>query len=390
MTESIFRVIKFLKCGIANSTLSKRLSSYSHCLTLITSDLYKEMQQIQTGKMRQRVKKLTDSRIVVHAGFILLVAAILMIVINYYFGKMSIGIQAYISILYFFVCVYTGRWICKTWFLKNKFIVFSIFTILGFIVLLYVGKLVLNTLLPLNQKNIDEFFFAITPLFIFGMLIGIFTPMVKVSLQKQAVEAKRAIQQKEAELNLLQSQLSPHFLFNTLNNLYGISITQYGKIPVLLLKLSELLRYSVYETKQQFISLKDEVQYINNYISFEEIRIGERLHLKVDIEELISNEIRIAPMLLIVFIENAFKHSKNSLDKTVFISISLKIIDEKIMFSVINSFDSLQEKGSIHIDRGLGLVNVKKRLQLLYPNEYSLNEEISGNSYSVKLQLKIR
>ena len=348
------------------------------------------MQQIQTGKMRHRVKKLIDSKIVVHAGFIMLVAAILMIVINYYFGKMSIGIQGYISILYFFVCVYTGRWICKTWFLKNKFIVFSIFTILGFIVLLYVGKLVLNTLLPLNQKNIDEFFFAITPLFIFGMLIGIFTPMVKVSLQKQAVEAKRAIQQKEAELNLLQSQLSPHFLFNTLNNLYGISITQYGKIPVLLLKLSELLRYSVYETKQQFISLKDEVQYINNYISFEEIRIGERLNLKVDVEELISNEIRIAPMLLIVFIENAFKHSKNSLDKTVFISISLKIIDEKIMFSVINSFDSLQEKGSIHIDRGLGLVNVKKRLQLLYPNEYSLNEEISDNSYSVKLQLKTR
>lgn len=242
----------------------------------------------------------------------------------------------------------------------------------------------------MNQKNIDEFFFAITPLFIFGMLIGIFTPMIRALIQKQAIEAKRVIQQKQAELNLLQSQVSPHFLFNILNNLYGISITQHQKIPVLLLKLSELLRYSIYETKQQFISLKDEVQYINNYISFEKIRIGERLNLKADIEELIGSEIKIAPMLLIVFIENAFKHSKNSLDESIFIDISLKINDEKIMFSIMNSCNSLQEQRSLNKDGGLGLANVKKRLQLLYPNGHALNEEISDNSYSVKLQLKIR
>ncbi len=392
MIESIFKVVGCLKYGMTNSTLSKWVLSYLGCLIPGTCDLCKDMLQMQIDKIQNTIKKLAHNRIVVHTGFILSIAVILTLLIKYYFVNVDTGIgsQCYISILYFFVCVYTGRWICKTWFLRSKFIQFSIFTVLGFIVLLYAGKLILNSLLPLNQKNIDEFFFAITPLFIFGMLVGIFTPMIQALLQKQAIEAKRAIQQKQAELNLLQSQLSPHFLFNTLNNLYGISITQHEKIPVLLLKLSELLRYSVYETNQQFISLKDEVQYINNYISFEEIRIGERLNLKVDIEEVIGSEIKIAPMLLIVFIENAFKHSKNSLDKSIFLDISLKINNEKIMFSIMNSCNSLKEKRSVNADGGLGLANVKKRLQLLYPNEYSLNEEISDNSFSVKLQLKIR
>lgn len=315
-----------------------------------------------------------------------------MLVIKYYFGNIDTGTgrQGYISILYFFVCVYTGRWICKTWFLKNKLIAFSVLTILGFIVLLYGAKLILNTLLPLNQKNIDEFFFAVTPLFIAGMLIGIFTPMIKALLQKQIMESKKIAEQKQGELNLLQSQLSPHFLFNTLNNLYAISIAQHERIPNLLLKLSDLLRYSVYETRQPFIPLREEVQYINNYISFEKIRIGERLNLRTDIEEINSNETKIAPMLLIVYIENAFKHSKNSLDKTIFIDIRLKIIDENIMFSITNSCNSLKTNKSVNTDGGLGLDNVKKRLELLYANEYLLNEEKLENSYSVTLQLKAK
>jgi LytS/YehU family sensor histidine kinase len=296
----------------------------------------------------------------------------------------------YISILYFFVCVYTGRWICKIWFLKNRLIAFSIFTILGFTVLLYGAKLVLNTLLPLNQKNIDEFFFAITPLFILGMLVGIFAPMIRALLQKQVIESKKMAEQKQAELSLLQSQLSPHFLFNTLNNLYGISITQHEKIPSLLLKLSELLRYSVYETRQLFIPIKEELQYINNYISFEKIRIGERLNLRAVIPEITSNEIKIAPMLLIVFIENAFKHSKNSFDKTIFIDINLEINADEIIFSTRNSCNNLHEERSLGIDKGLGLENVKKRLELLYADEYSLHEEGSENEYSVKLQLKAK
>ena len=345
---------------------------------------------LQTDKMLKSIKKLSDNRNIVHGGFILSVTAVLILVFRYYFVNTGTGLmkQCIISILYFFVCVYAGRWICRKSFLESRFIAFSLLTITGFVILLYGGKIVLNTLLPFNQKNIDEFYFAITPLFIVGMLIGIFAPMIRSLLQRQIIESKRMAEQREGELNLLQSQLSPHFLFNTLNNLYGISISQHEKIPNLLLKLSELLRYSVYETRQTFILLSEEVQYIKNYISFEKIRIGERLHLKTAIEEVISHEIKIAPMLLIVFIENAFKHSKNSFDKIIFIDIILKRIDGNIIFCVANSCGNVKKNKSEKADGGFGLDNVKKRLELLYANEYMLNEERLDNSYSVTLHLK--
>ena len=103
-------------------------------------------------------------------------------------------------------------------------------------------------------------------------------------MQKELQEARAKAQQKESEFNLLQSQLSPHFLFNVLNNLYGISIEEHQRIPGLLLKLSNLLRYSVYGFKKQFVMLTEEVDYIKNYIEFEQIRISDRLVLTTDME----------------------------------------------------------------------------------------------------------
>jgi LytS/YehU family sensor histidine kinase len=112
----------------------------------------------------------------------------------------------------------------------------------------------------------------------------------------------------------------------------------------LLLKLSELLRYSVYDAKELFVPLKSEIAYINNYIEFEKIRIGERLHLTTSIEIVLSDDIKIAPMLLIVFIENAFKHSKNTIDKDVYIDIALKTWHKTILFSVKNSHGNTEAK----------------------------------------------
>lgn len=390
MTERTAGLINCLKPGTGNSTYVNRVLSYLGWLIKRTCDLYNQVTKMD--EIQIRIRSLSENKIIVHAVFVLSTTAILILVLRYYFEGMSNGIErgGYISILYFFVCVYTGRWICETWFFRNKFILFSISCIFGFAALLYGGRLILNGLLPLNQKNIDEFFFAITPLFILGMLIGIFVPMIRMLLQRQVTEAKNKAEQKQSELNLLLTQLSPHFLFNTLNNLYGISLSQHEKIPHLILKLSELLRYSVYETSQPFISLREEVQYICNYISFEKIRIGERLHLKMNIDEIDSGSIKIAPMLLIVFIENAFKHSKNSFGKTIFIDIGLKILDENIVFTISNSYSALKADKTMNKNGGLGLENVKRRLQLLYADEYSLSEESFNNMYSVKLQLKVK
>jgi LytS/YehU family sensor histidine kinase len=203
-------------------------------------------------------------------------------------------------------------------------------------------------------------------------------------------EAEIADKQKESELELLRSQISPHFLFNTLNNLYGLSITQHEKIPSLIVKLSDLLRYSVYNTKQSFVLLSDELSYIHNYIDLEKIRVGERLVLNMHIEEQ-TGDIRIAPLLLIVFIENAFKHSKNSFNLKVKINIDLRINNNTIFFFIDNTCG--EETGlSNYLEKsmGMGLQNTIRRLDLLYPGEYTLNHFKENNIYKISLQLKVK
>lgn len=230
------------------------------------------------------------------------------------------------------------------------------------------------------------------PFLAVSVLTGILIKFIRFMSQNELKEAQTSAANSQSELHLLQSQLSPHFLFNTLNNLYGLSITQHEKIPPLLLRLSDLLRYSVYESNQSFVPLKEELAYIDNYIEFEKIRIGDRLVLKTDIEKIDSNNIKIAPMLLIVFIENAFKHSKNTAEENIFIDISLKTWSNYILFSIKNSHNkaAVDEGTTINKNSGFGLANVKKRLELLYPNEAELSIEEDEIIYNVNLRLKIK
>jgi LytS/YehU family sensor histidine kinase len=193
--------------------------------------------------------------------------------------------------------------------------------------------------------------------------------------------------QSQSELQLLQSQISPHFLFNTLNNLYGIALTEHQKIPPLLLKLSDLLRYSVYEAKESLVPLKHEIDYLKNYIDFEKIRIGDRLDLACQLELVTDERVKIAPMLLIVYIENAFKHAKNTTDQKIFIDLSLKTWNGVILFSIKNSYSPKQHK-LFDKHSGLGLTNAKRRLEVLYPSQHTLNIDSDDKTYTVNLQLK--
>jgi LytS/YehU family sensor histidine kinase len=227
------------------------------------------------------------------------------------------------------------------------------------------------------------------PFAICSLAAGMLIKIVRAYTQNRLREAQAAAAQNKSELHLLQSQLSPHFLFNTLNNMYGLSLTEHEKIPPLLLKLSDLLRYTVYEANEVFVPLKDELNYISNYIAFEQIRLGDRLVLNMDIESVTSADIKIAPMLLIVFIENAFKHSRNSAAQQIFITISLKLWGNLILFSVKNSQSSEKEDRS-QMDKhsGFGLASVTKRLDLLYPGEHQLTVDNANELYTVMLQLK--
>lgn len=242
---------------------------------------------------------------------------------------------------------------------------------------------------PLRDRRAFSIFLFAVPLCVLSVIVGLIVKVVRTVTQKQLTEAKSSAAHSESELQLLQSQISPHFLFNTLNNMYGLSITQQEKIPPLLLKLSELLRYSVYDARKSYVQVKDELAYINNYIDFEKMRIGERLALTTDFEDFSASDAKIAPMLLIVFIENAFKHSKNSPNDRIFVHISLKTWGNRLLFTCVNSYSSGQDK-VVNEDSGFGLDNAKKRLELLYAKDHHLVIEDSDNTYKVMLQLKMK
>jgi LytS/YehU family sensor histidine kinase len=341
--------------------------------------------------MRIAFRKITYEAMVIHAIFSM---AVVMLVITgmysyYRFILVQTGFTTF-ACLFFLACIYTGRALCVQFYLRNKPFHFSLYIVLALMAIIIIWPLVAKKVFD-SPGEIREFSVTTLPFCIIGLVMGIFIKLIRASIQKQITDARIAAEQKQSELNLLQSQLSPHFLFNTLNNIYGISITQHERVPALLLKLSSLLRYSVYETKKQFVPLTEELEYIHNYISFEKLRISDRLVLQTEIETINNPAITIAPMVLIVFIENAFKHARNTLDEKIYIHLALKITGNFIVFSVKNSHSELkQENRILQAGSGLGLSNTIRRLNLLYEENYELDQFITDNMYIVQLRLKIK
>ncbi|WP_020529063.1 sensor histidine kinase [Flexithrix dorotheae] len=185
------------------------------------------------------------------------------------------------------------------------------------------------------------------------------------------------------ELSLLKSQINPHFFFNTLNNLYGLTVEKSDQAPEVVLKLSDMMRYTIYEGKEDFVLLKNEVTYLENYVELHKLRF----HHEVDIrfEQSIRKEIKVAPLLFIILLENAFKHGAESLTKGVFIQIELKTEGDKILFSIENNFDSKAEVNP----KGIGLENLKRRLKLTYPEKHKFLMKKRNGIFKATLELPV-
>jgi two-component system LytT family sensor kinase len=197
-------------------------------------------------------------------------------------------------------------------------------------------------------------------------------------LETKILEAQLKL--KEQELNYLKMQIHPHFLFNTLNTMYGFALKKADDTPEMILKLSNLLDYLLYQVDKLLVPLTEEINHIKDYISLEQMRFNETLN--IDFSESNCNEtIEIAPMLFLPFIENSFKHGKIK-DGKLHIEISFKYENNTILFNVKNSNSEGTTKNS-----GIGLENIKKRLELLYKNQYDLT--ISDNDSYFKVELKL-
>ena len=173
----------------------------------------------------------------------------------------------------------------------------------------------------------------------------------------------------QSELKFLKNQVQPHFLFNTLNNLYGMVLSEDKNSANSIIKLSDMLSYMLYESNDDLVPLSKEVMHLNNYIDLERIRYNRKLTLDLDLAK-VSPELLIAPHLLIPFVENAFKHGPGKEEGHSHIQIALSIVANTLHFKVRNTYS--QSAMSKEIRSGIGLINVQKRLKLIYPNQFDL------------------
>lgn len=260
--------------------------------------------------------------------------------------------------------------------------------------------LISNNVWPEGPEETSTFSFNYVLVMMLGELYVIsFVTAIKITIDWMS-ENKRAAKlektQLETELRFLRSQISPHFFFNTLNNIYSLSLSKSKKTPETILKLSELMRYLLYETKPNLQCLEKEINCIKNYLDLERIRYGEKLSIQLKVEGNTENK-KLPPMLLIPFIENAFKHGANRSTKEVVIKIELIIEDDILYFRTCNSLPDAEEIKTYHSQNieeqpgGIGILNVKKRLNLGYNREdYDLKITKEETEFLVDLKLKLK
>ncbi|WP_162415497.1 sensor histidine kinase [Cyclobacterium roseum] len=204
--------------------------------------------------------------------------------------------------------------------------------------------------------------------------------------QRQLDELKAMV--RESELAFLKSQINPHFLFNNLNNLYAYAVEGSAKTPEIILELSSVLRYMLYECREASVPLMKEIDHLRNFTQLYELQIEDRGKVSFQVGSVPSG-FRIAPLILNVFIENAFKHSQASQSEKIRISIHLEVNEEGLLtFNCQNNY--LSENETISSEKGIGLVNVRKRLALLYPDSHDLTIRQTDTDYHVFLSLQLR
>lgn len=195
-------------------------------------------------------------------------------------------------------------------------------------------------------------------------------------------------QKSETELAFLRAQVNPHLLFNTLNMMYAHALESSPKVPDMILKLSETMRYMLYECNEKWVPLQKEIQYIENYISLQELRLEGRA--KIYFSQIGSaGNLSIAPMLLIGFVENAFKHSSKGKIEDIEIKITMQIEQETLIFEVFNNLDLDRRDNNLEQGGGIGLENVRRILDLLYPDQYGLSIDNGAAHYRVQLWLNL-
>ena len=280
------------------------------------------------------------------------------------------------------IAVYINFFLLIQFFFKKKYVAFFGFFLLN---LILAGLIQTYISAPgiFNYQSFTQYSLPVySVVLLSSVLIIIHQFFIKANESKQM-----EIEKIKSELSFLKAQFQPHFLFNTLNNIYSLTFNNSHLARKSILQLSGLLRYMLYESETEKVDLQKEINHLQDYIELEKIRFASRMELSFNISGNVSDK-KIIPILLIPFLENAFKHASNKMNEKIWITIDLIVKESSLSFTVENSV--FQEgKTQMHDSySGIGLENVKRRLSLLYEN-YTLNNELKENYYHTFLKIPL-
>lgn len=228
----------------------------------------------------------------------------------------------------------------------------------------------------------------------FMLVYGVASTLFKLSkswfdLRHKEKQINRLEREKlDAELQALRAQLDPHFLFNSLNNVYSLALDADEKVPTYLLRLSDNLRYMLYECQAPEVPLAKELEYLQNYLELQQLKVGPEVNIDLEIHGEVDQK-QVAPLLFIPFIENSFKHGLRGKVKNARINIRFDCREDGLSFRTSNTIPPLNDNGQPKLPEvgGIGLENVRKRLELLYPGRHQLSIRAKPDSFEVQLEL---
>lgn len=341
------------------------------------------------------------------------IAWIIMIIIPLYlnsvFGddKLVHLLRFYVNTFFSFALFYLGYfWLVPRYFLQDKKLIYFLLIILFIAATYFISSYINDNLLtdPAEQAKFNDAIRRLTdndrhprpPFRAFGiynhiltsLLISGFAMGLGVMEKLKQNEKKQKELEKEklnSELAFLKNQVSPHFFFNTLNNIYSLIGIDGPTAQESVLKLSKLMRYLLYESEHGETMMTKEIDFMNNYIDLMKLRLSPKVELLVDFPKEFT-DFSIAPLLFISFIENAFKHGVSHRDRS-FIHVVMQIEDEQIRFTTSNSMGKSSQPGDMQ-HSGIGLENVRKRLNLLFPDKYSLSIDEADSIFKVELVIQ--
>lgn len=293
----------------------------------------------------------------------------------------------FISYFYWIAIFYLNSFVLiPSFFYKKKYLLYALGFFGSLLLAVTIHSILFKILLPNFDFDLGRTLWFNTPTFL--LTIAASTAFTMIS--DRITEEKRTLQKEQenmkTELSFLRSQISPHFIFNVLNNIVALVRLKSDELEPTVIKLSGLMQYMLYETDEEKVSIKTETEYLQAYIDLQKQRFGKKVIIKTNID-IESDFDQIEPMLLIPFIENAFKHGIGMIENPE-ILINLKTENDVLMFQVKNKFNPVKNEIK-DPSSGIGLPNVTRRLNLLYKNEHKLSVEKADNWFNVNLTLKL-